>query len=61
MSVTRGDFKVMTSVLANKVNMNNVKLYKKVVTAGAEELIRDKIEEICCNEQLSVEEVLFCL
>ena len=29
---------------------------------GAEEFTRDKIEEICCNENLSEEEVnLFCL
>ena len=50
--------------------MNTTKLnaYKKVLQegcknfVGAEEFVRDKIEEICCNEKLlSVEEVnLFC-
>ena len=45
--------------------MNNAKInvYKKVPQEvrkkfdGAEEFIRDKIEEICNNEKLSVEEV----
>ena len=38
-------------------------VYKKVLQEicekvdGAEEYITDKIEEICCNERLSVEEV----
>ena len=50
--------------------MNSAKLnvYKKALRevcknfAGAEEFIQDKIEKICCNEKLSVEEVnLFCL
>ena len=50
--------------------MNSAKLnvYKKALRevcknfAGAEEFIKDKIEKICCNEKLSVEEVnLFCL
>ena len=57
----------MTSALANKVNMNNAKsnVYKEVIQevcqnfVGAEEFIRDKIEEICCNEKLSVEEVTY--
>ena len=48
-----------------KSNTNNVKLnvYKKVLQEvckkfyGAEEFIRDKIEEYCNNEKLSVEEV----
>ena len=48
-----------------KANMNNAKLnvYKKVLQYvyekfdGAKEFIRDKIEEICSNEKLSVEEV----
>ena len=31
------------------------KYFKKFVRA--EEFIKDKIEEICCNEKLSVEEV----
>ena len=52
----------MTTALAN---MNNAKLnfYKKVLQedfqsfVGAEDFIRDKIDEICCNEKLSVEEV----
>ena len=43
--------------------MNTAKLYvyKKALQevwqnfVGAEEFIRDKIEEICCNEKLSVE------
>ena len=55
----------MTSALANKVNINNAKLdvYKKVLQevcqnfVVAEEFARDKIEEICCNEKLSVDEV----
>ena len=45
--------------------MNNAKfnVYKKVLQEvcenfdGAKEFIRDKIEEICSNEKLSVEEV----
>ena len=45
--------------------MNNVKLnvYKKVLQEvckkfdGAEKFIRDKIEEYCNNEKLSVEDV----
>ena len=48
-----------------KANRNNVKLnvYKKILQEacikfdGAEEFIRDKIEEYCNNENLSVEEV----
>ena len=60
-------FKVMTSALANKVNMNNAKpnVYKKALQEvcqnfiRAKEFIRDKIEEICCNEKLSVEEVTY--
>ena len=47
--------------------MNNAKLnvYKKVLQevcenfVGAEEFIKRKIEEICCNEKLSVEEVTY--
>ena len=54
----------MTTALAN---MNNAKLnfYKKVLQedfqsfAGAEDFIRDKIDEICSNEKLSVEEVTY--
>ena len=54
----------MTTALAN---MNNAKLnfYKKVLQedfqsfVGAEDFIRDKIDEICCNEKLSVEEVTY--
>ena len=57
----------MTSALANKVNMNNAKpnVYKKALQEvcqnfiRAKEFIRDKIEEICCNEKLSVEEVTY--
>ena len=57
----------MTSALVNKVNMNNAKpnVYKKVLQEvcqnfiRAKEFIRDKIEEICCNEKLSVEEVTY--
>ena len=45
--------------------MNTAKLnvYKKVLQevcqkfVGTEEFIKDKIEEICCNEMLSLEEV----
>ena len=69
MSVTQNtkNFKVMTSALANKVNMNNDRLnvYKKVLQevyrhfVGVEEFIRDKIEEICRNEKLSKEEVIY--
>ena len=48
-----------------KSNSNNVKLnvYKKVLQEvckkfyGVEEFTRDKIEEYCNNEKLSVEEV----
>ena len=48
-----------------KANMNNAKLnvYKKVLQEvsekfdGAKEFVRDKIEEICSDEKLSVEEV----
>ena len=48
-----------------KANINNAKfnVYKKVLQEvcenfdGAKEFIRDKIEEICSNEKLSVEEV----
>ena len=54
----------MTTALAN---MNNAKLnfYKKVLQEdfqsfpGAEDFIRDKIDEICSNEKLSVEEVTY--
>ena len=54
------DFKVMTSALANKVNMNNAKLNacKKVlqevcqIFGVTEEFIINKTEEICCNEKL---------
>ena len=54
----------MTTALAN---MNNAKLnfYKKVLQedfqsfVGTEDFIRDKIDEICCNEKLSVEEVTY--
>ena len=50
-----------------KVNMNDAKLYvyKKVLQEvcekfdGAKEFIRDKIEEICSTEKLSVEEVTY--
>ena len=57
----------MTSAVANKVNMNNAKpnVYKKALQEvcqnfiRAKEFIRDKIEEICCNEKLSVEEVTY--
>ena len=60
-------FKVMTSAVANKVNMNNAKpnVYKKALQEVCQnfirtkEFIRDKIEEICCNEKLSVEEVTY--
>ena len=49
--------------------MNNAKLnvYKKVLQEFVKsfrkgKFIRDKIEEICCNEKFSTEEVnLFCL
>ena len=55
----------MTRALANKVKMNNVKLnfYKKILQevyqsiVGVEGFIRYKLEEICYNEKLSVEEV----
>ena len=48
-----------------KDNMNNIKLnaYKKLLQEvcktfdGAEEFIKDKTEEYCNNEKLSVEEV----
>ena len=48
-----------------KTNMNNAKInvYKKVLQQlckkfdGAKEFIKDKIEEICDNKKLSVEEV----
>ena len=47
--------------------MNSAKLdvYKKILQEvcekfhGAEEFIKDKIEEICCNEKLSVEELTY--
>ena len=46
--------------------MNNAKLnvYKKVLQVrekfdGAEEFIKEKIEEICSNGKLSVEEVTY--
>ena len=50
--------------------MNSVKLnvYKKVLQEvcekfdGVDEFTKDKIEEICCNEKLSMERGhLFCL
>ena len=51
------------------MDIAKINVYKKILQEvcknfiGAEEFIRDKIEEICCNEKLlSVEEVnLFCL
>ena len=57
---------ILTSALVN-ISMNNAKLnvYKKVLQevwenfVGAEEFIKRKIEEICCNEKLSVEEVTY--
>ena len=65
------DLGLTTSALIKNVKINTAKLYvhKKVLQEvcqefiGAEEFVRDKIEEICCNEKLlSVEEVnLFCL
>ena len=47
------------------IEMNTAKLnvHKKVLQEvcekfiGAKEFIKDKIEEICCNEKLSVEDV----
>ena len=46
-----------------KANINNAKLnvYKKVLQKyfdGAKEFIRNKTEEICCDEKWSVEEVI---
>ena len=66
---TPKDITMITSVLDVKMNTAKLNVYKKVLQevcknfVGAEEFIRDKIEDICCNEQLlSVEEVnLFCL
>ena len=57
---TLRDLGLTTSVLMKNVKMNTAKLniYKKVLQevcknfVGAEEFIRDKIEEICCNEKL---------
>ena len=55
---------MITSVLDIKINTTKLNVYKKVFQkvcknfVGAEEFIRDKIEEICCNEKLlSVDEV----
>ena len=66
---TPKDITMITSVLDVKMNTAKLNVYEKVLQevcknfVGAEEFIRDKIEDICCNEQLlSVEEVnLFCL
>ena len=66
---TPKDITMITSVLDVKMNTAKLNVYKKVLQevcknfVGAKEFIRDKIEDICCNEQLlSVEEVnLFCL
>ena len=66
---TPKDITMITSVLDVKMNTAKLNVYKKVLQevcknfVGAEEFIRDKVEDICCNEQLlSVEEVnLFCL
>ena len=66
---TPKNFSVTTSVLNVKMNIAKINVYKKILQEvcknfiGAEGFIRDKIEEICCNEKLlSVEEVnLFCL
>ena len=62
---TLRDLRVTTSALLNKVNMNNAKLNvcKKVLQElcekfnRVEEFIKDKIEEIFCNENSSVEDV----
>ena len=66
---TPKDITMITSVLDVKMNTAKLNVYEKVLQevcknfVGAEEFIRDKVEDICCNEQLlSVEEVnLFCL
>ena len=52
-----------------KANMNNAKrnVYKKVLQDvcekfdGAEKFIKEKIEEICSNGKLSVEEITYSL
>ena len=59
------NFRVKNSCVLVKANMNNAKLnvYKKVLQEvsekfdGAKKFVRDKIEEICSDEKLSVEEV----
>ena len=48
-----------------KANINKLNVYTKVLQevsekfAGAEEFIKDEINEICSNEKLSVEEVTY--
>ena len=48
-----------------KINKTKLNVYKTVLHEvcenfdGAEEFINQKIEEICCQEKLSVEEVTF--
>ena len=57
----------MIRALANKVKMSNAKLnvYKKILQevyqsiVGVEEFLRYKLEEICCNEKWSMEEVTY--
>ena len=47
------------------MNIAKLNVYKKVfkevcrIFFGAEEFVRDKIEEICCNEELWLEEVTY--
>ena len=48
-----------------KANINKLNVYTKVLQEvsekldGAEEFIKDEINEICSNEKLSVEEVTY--
>ena len=69
MSVTQNTkrFQVITSTIVKNVKMNTAKLsftkmcFKKFVKIllGLKSLLRDKIEEMCCNEKLSVEEIIY--
>ena len=64
---TPRDFKVIISALMKniKVNITKLNVYKKALQevcknfVGAEEFVRDKTEEICCNKKLSVLEVIY--
>ena len=39
------------------MNKSKLNIYKKVLNEVCEKLIKQKIEEICCQEKLSMEEV----